>query len=282
MAVVGSDCAVCGFAGTTLMNRKLSPLFALCLFLGCNRAAVDADRGSGAAPPDPATAVAPSPSSSFTNRFGMTFRLVSVEPRPADAPASGKFGIAFPTESYYLGQSEVTGEQFEAFRRVAAERDLGKPSAERKYYSLPGEWKYAYNLGVELSALDPDYEYALPTREQWAFACMNGFDQDCPHREIESPPFRAKRPNKFGIEGFLNNDIECGNLPGLHFGLARLTTHAAPPDCCCADYAYGNPDGDDGLNEMINCRYVAKPRGNSPNRSSTTSSSSARSTSKTR
>lgn len=239
------------------MSRTLTPLMLLCLTIGCSRATVD-HVGSGSAA-DP-VAAKPAPPQSFTNRFGMTFRLVTVEPRPDGTPDAGKFGLAFPTESYYLGQAEVTMEQFEAFRKAAAERDRGKPADQRKFYSLPGEWIYAHNLGVELSALDPDYEYTLPTREQWVFACMNGYDQDCPHREGDASPLRAVRPNKFGIEGFLNQDIECGNLPGLHFGLARLTTQATPPDCCCADYAFGNPDGDDGLNEMIYCRFVAKPR----------------------
>ena len=244
-----------------MLNRKSSPLLVLCLCLGCSRAAVDGSRGSSASnTASVSVAVAPAPPVSITNRFGMTFRLVSVEPRPAGASDVGKFGLAFPKESYYLGQSAVTMEQFETFRRAAAERDRGKPADQRPFYSLPGEWKYAHNLGVELSALDPDYEYTLPTREQWAFACLNGYDQDCPHRESQGPPLIAKRPNKFGIDGFLNYDIECGNLPGLHFGLARLTSQTNEPECRCVDYAFGNPDGDDGLNELITCRYVLKPR----------------------
>lgn len=242
------------------MNRTPTLLFAFCVLSGCSQAPVD-DRGASGGTASPAVvAVVPAPPVSITNRFGMTFRLVSIEPRPEGVSEIGKYGVAFPKESYYLGQTEVTSEHLEAIRRAAAERDRSLPADQRKLHSLPGEWIVAHNLGVELSALDPDYEYNLPTREQWAFACLNGYDQDCPHRESQGPPLTAKRPNKFGIDGFLNYDIGCGNLPGLHFGLARLTSQTNEPECCCVDYAFGNPDGDDGLNELITCRYVLKPR----------------------
>jgi hypothetical protein len=241
------------------MQRALPSIFIIGLTLGCSRAADDQPRVAASAPPA-ATAAAPAPPPAvITNRFGMTFRLVSVAPRPAAAGDVGKFGIAFPKHDYYLGRTEITSEQYQAFHAAATERDR-KTSAAKKNYTFPSEWVFAHNLAVELSAIDPDYDYRLPSREEWAFACMNGYDQDCPGSGNEPRPFTGKRPNKYGIEGFLNYDFECGNLPGLHFGLARAMSKADVPECQCADYAFGDPEGDDGLNDSISARYIITPR----------------------
>lgn len=192
----------------------------------------------------------------------MTFKLVSVEPKPAGLGDTGKFGLAFPKQSYYLGQAEVTNEQFNAFEKAARERDGPVTSDKRKYYAHPNEWNNAHNLGFELSRLDPDYDYRLPTREEWSFACLNGYEQDCPQTYQVGVPLKPAdaRPNKYGIEGFLNHDLECGNLAGLHFGLSGFRPPPEELACPCAHYGYGNPEGDDGLNDSIYARYVLTPK----------------------
>ncbi len=242
------------------MNREFLPVALLCLTFGCSRAPVSDGRGTTT--PNAGTAkvaVAPAPPSSITNRFGMTFRFVTVGPKPDGVPDIGEAGLAFPKGSYYLGQTRLTEEQFAAFRKAAVERDRGK-SREGKLYEFPNAWQLAHNFGVELSAIDPDYEYRLPTREEWVFACMNGHDQDCPVAE-NIYPYKNLKPNKFGIEGFLSSDVECGNLPGLHFG--AFPTYPTMPQevgCPCARYGFGNPEGDDGFEDMVVARYVLAPR----------------------
>jgi len=242
------------------MNRKKLLIALLCLTFGCSRGPVGDGRGSSASGTDAAkVAVVPAPPAAITNRVGMTFRLVTVGPKPDHVEEVGKFGVAFPKVSYYLGQTRLTQEQFAAFRKAAAERDRGS-SREGKLYEFPSAWQLAYNFGVELSALDPDYEYRLPTREEWVFACMNGYDQDCPVAE-NIYPYKHLKPNKFGIEGFLSADVECGNLPGLHFG--SFPTYPSPQphvDCPCARYGFGNPEGDDSFEDGVVARYVLTPR----------------------
>jgi len=247
------------------MAYRLTLLTLLCVYSGCNRAADQAEAPAAAAggSAQPAVVAAkPAPPTSITNRFGMTFKLVSVEPKPAGLGDVGKFGLAFPKQSYYLGQAEVTPAQHTAFVEAAKERDKNLSSDKKPTYNLPSEWQLAHNFGIELSQIDPDYDYRLPTREEWSFACLNGYDQDCPQTYqvgVEFKPAEA-RPNKYGLEGFLNHDLECGNLPGLHFGLSG---DRPPPEelaCPCGHYGYGNPEGDDGLNDIIYARYILTPR----------------------
>lgn len=243
------------------MNASLRPILLLSLLVGCDRPVVN-DRPGEAQTGSAEVAAPPAPPTTITNRFGMTFRRVDVEPRPAGLGDAGKFGIKFPRQPYYLGQTEITDQQYKDFEKAALERDRDKPSHLRRHYNYPSEWRDAYNLGVELSNIDPDYEYRLPTRDEWAFACMNGYDQDCPGKGFDfahrNDP--GKRPNKFGIDGFLNFDLECGSLPGQFFGLGG--EHITPDEtaCRCAQYGYGSPDGDDGLNELIIARYILTPR----------------------
>jgi hypothetical protein len=248
------------------MTRTVLPLVVLAMLLGCNRAgeqaAAPASGTSGGAPPAAAAAPAPPPTS-ITNRFGMTFKLVSVEPKPAGLGDTGKFGLAFLKQSYYLGQAEVTQAQFMAFHKAATERDKHLSSHKKPYYNFPGEWQFAHNFGIELSKLDPDYDYRLPTREEWSFACLNGYDQDCPQPYPDGPIIKVppdRRPNKYGIDGLTNYDLECGNLEGLHFGLSGFRPPPEELACPCGHYGYGNPEGDDGLNDIIYARYVLTPK----------------------
>lgn len=240
------------------MIRDMLSIALLFLTFGCSRAPEGDGRGESA-PNTSGVTVAPPPPTSITNRFGMTFRLVTIERKPDGAPDTGETGLAFPKESYYLGRTRVTEEQFAAFLKAAAERDRGS-SREGKLYEFPNAWQLAHNFGVELSAIDPDYEYRLPTREEWVFACMNGYDQDCPVAE-NIYPYKNLKPNKFGIEGFLSSDVECGNLPGLHFG--AFPTYPTMPQkfgCPCERYGFGNPEGDDGFEDIVVARYVLSTR----------------------
>lgn len=247
------------------MAYRLMLLTLLCVYSGCNRAADQTEgpaAAAGGSAPPAVVAAKPAPPTTITNRFGMTFKLVSVEPKPAGLGDVGKFGLAFPKQSYYLGQAEVTNAQHAAFVAAAKERDKNLSSDKKPTYNLPLEWQLAHNFGIELSQIDPDYDYRLPTREEWSFACLNGYDQDCPQTYqvgVALKPAEA-RPNKYGIEGFLNHDLECGNLAGLHFGLSGFRPPPEELACPCGHYGYGNPEGDDGLNDSIYARYILTPR----------------------
>ena len=85
---------------------------------------------------------------------------------------------------------------------------------------FPSEWRHVFRYGKALSKFDTQYDYRLPSQQEWAFACMNGYDQTCPGEgaksTIESTDSRL--PNKYGIDGFMNFDAECADVPGLFLG----------------------------------------------------------------
>lgn len=197
--------------------------------------------------------------SRITNRFGMTFCLVTVDSTRPEHEDS------FPGTSYYLQETELAYEQFAAYRGLAAGNGPDR-SSRLNNLRFPTEWREVSNLATELSRYDPDYDYRLPTRAQWAFACKNGYDQTCPGGGAKSTidSTASVRPNKFGIDGFMNYDAECADVPGLFLG--KLDNWAGAydgrekPTCRCDQFTTGNPDADDGLNELIVGRFVLVPR----------------------
>lgn len=249
------------------MLNRTPPALLLCLALGCNRADVGERQveRSGTSPSVQAqAATAPAaPPKAITNRFGMTFKFVSVDDKPAGLGDVGKFGLKFPTKSYYLAQDVLSPKQYKQFIAVVEDRDRDKPSHRRRTYYATSEWRDCYNFGIELAALDPDYDYRFPTREEWVFACTNGYDQQCPGTaspNTVTPP-KITHPNKYGLANMMDYDVECGDLPGLFFGkVSNSTIDATPFPCDCLYYQFGSPDGDDGLNEIIEPRYVLVPQ----------------------
>jgi hypothetical protein len=201
----------------------------------------------------------------ITNRFGMTFCLVSVdEDRTSEVAAHT--GLRFPAQSFYLQQSELTSEQY--YKCVDVLRQMNKTKANLNLYAthFPTEWREVYEFSQTLSACDPGYEYRLPTRAEWSFACMNGYDQSCPGPGAMSTidSTESRRPNKYGIDGFMNYDAECAATPGLFLGKldgwARAYEDEETLNCRCRQCTTGNPDADDGLNELITGRYVLVPK----------------------
>ena len=49
---------------------------------------------------------------------------------------------------------------------------------------------------------------------------MNGYDQTCPGEGAQSTidSTDSSRPNKYGIDGFMNYDAECADVPGMFLG----------------------------------------------------------------
>ena len=186
----------------------------------------------------------------------MTFCLVENDTSRADHKDS------FPKASYYLQETELTSEQHGAFRK-AAFGDGTYETIDWNYNSgYPSEWREVFRYGEALSKFDTQYDYRLPSQQEWAFACMNGYDQTCPGEGAKSTidSTDSSRPNKYGIDGFMNYDAECADVPGLFLGKLDNWTGAyddrEKPTCRCDQYTTGNPDADDGLNELIVGRFV--------------------------
>ena len=121
------------------------------------------------------------------------------------------------------------------------------------------------DLAEGLSAADPDFDYRLPTQSQWAFACKNGYDQTCALLVAGlTPDSTSLRPNKYGIKGLVNHDLECGDIPGQFFGQRYwydwLYSSEDVPECICDHVTIGHPDSDDSLDEIIAGRFVLIPK----------------------
>lgn len=195
----------------------------------------------------------------ITNRFGMTFRLVTIDKSRADHEES------FPEQSYYLQETRLTGEQHAAFRTAAF--------GDGKYESIdwnssgghPSEWREWHQYAEALSSFDSDYDYRLPSRSQWKFACMSGYEQSC----------NVDEPNANGFVGMLNSGrgfaepvdelfVRDGHKFGVCMGYWKNNWHEhdgeSKPICPCDYWTACNPDADDSLNEIIEGRFVLIPR----------------------
>ena len=188
------------------------------------------------------------PPAEITNQFGMTFRLVSVDASRSDHDAS------FPPKSYYFQQSELTNEGFVKYRDLAAGNGADRQTRMNDI-RFPTEWREVSDLARELSRLDEQFDYRLPTQSEWMFACLNGYEQSSPGAGARSTvdPTTSSRPNQYGITGFMNYDAECASEPGLFVG---KDDQLRRQPCRCRQSVRGNPDADDGLNELITARFV--------------------------
>lgn len=243
---------------------KTNQILAVCVLAaaGCTSStdssnAVDA---SGAEPNRPPLAANPeSWPAHITNQFGMTFRLVTVDPSRPEHKDS------FPKSSYYLQETELTGEQHDAFRKAADGRGIFESIAPGYRGTFPSEWREALRYAVALSMLDAEFDYRLPSRSQWTFACMSGYEQRCD----------TKEPNAFGFTGMLSTSrgdaeaidevfVQDGHTFGVLMGYWKNNWHEhdgeTKPECPCEYWTACNRDADDSLNELITARFVLIPK----------------------
>ena len=244
---------------------KANRVLAMCVLaaVGCTSStnssneAEDASREGPARPP-----LAADPESwpvRITNQFGMTFRLVTIDTSRPDHEDS------FPNTSYYLQETELTGAQDNAFHKAADGRGIFESIAPRYRGTFPSEWREALRYAVALSMLDAEYDYRLPSRSQWTFACMSGYEQRCD----------ANEPNAFGFTGMLSTSrgdaeaidelfVRNGHGFGVLMGYWKNNWHEhdgkTKPDCPCEYWTACNRDADDSLNELITARFVLIPK----------------------
>ncbi len=200
----------------------------------------------------------------ITNQFGMTFRLVEIDTSRPDQK------VSFPKRSYYLQETELTGDQHTAFHKAAAGSGVFELIGPRYRGVFPSEWREAVHYAEALSRFDPKYDYGLPSRSQWTFACMGGYEQRCD----------KEKPNAYGIADMLDEDCEAidemsietvlehdheyGILMGRWKNNWGEHTGKPKPDCPCEYWARCNPDADDSLNELIVARFILIPKGFAP------------------
>ncbi|TWU39480.1 DUF669 domain-containing protein [Novipirellula artificiosorum] len=184
----------------------------------------------------------------------------SLEPIPA-----GKYVAVItdsemkPTKAGTGQETELRYEQHEQFRQAAF--GDGTYGTIDWYFNsgYPGEWRDVFYYAEALSKFDAQFDYRLPTLQELTFACKDGYDQTCPDfvRSYGPANTDGDAPNKFGVFGLNNGNVECCDIPGLFFGRhGRPTSTPPPPDCRCDWWTKGNADADDGLNELITARFV--------------------------
>lgn len=205
----------------------------------------------------PAAVLKPTPPQ-ITNRFGMTFRLVKI-----DAARAGHRD-SFPKSSYYLQTTRLTQKQHTAFRKAAFGEGTYETINWHHNGGHPSEWREWYRYAQALSKFDAKYDYRLPSRSEWVFACRSGYAQSCD----------KTKPNALGITGLMNtngfaepidelvvrNGHQFGVLMGHWSNNWGVHSGKSKPDCPCDYWTICNPDADDSLNEVIHGRFVLVPK----------------------
>lgn len=239
-------------------NTLLTLVMQTAVFVGCgNQASTtvvnEPNQSANIAPTGSVRESKPLPRR-ITNQFGMTFCLVEVDAEKwTHLPT-------YPSKSYYLQETELRYEDHERFRQAAFGDGTYETIDWHFNSGFPGEWRQVFLYGKALSKFDDQYDYRLPTLEEYRFACRDGYDQICPDFEPTVGSLAettGRAPNKFGIYGLNSGDVECGDIPGLFFGRHGRPANIPPqPECRCDWWTKGNPDADDGLNELITARFI--------------------------
>jgi hypothetical protein len=152
---------------------------------------------------------------------------------------------------YYIQETEISHLPHDKLRPFAKPENLG-PNG---WVNIPmSEWRDYSNLAELMSKSDPDYDYRLPTKSEWVFACMSGYEQRC----------EPDKRNAYGLIDMLDGDVECVSEGGVLMGLWKenwpgIYDGHNMPTCPCKRWTICNPDADDDLNEIIVGRFVLVP-----------------------
>ena len=174
-----------------------------------------------APPPEPANALP----EGHTNAIGMQFKLIRAGEfmmgSPADDPS--KEDDETPqhrvriTNPFYLGVYEVTQEEYE---KVIGENPSSFKGSMRPVENV--SWEDAAKFCTELSEIDTDYVYRLPTEAEWEYACRAGTStrHSCgddlesdyawfrDNSSTRAHPVGEKLPNAFGLYDMHGNVME--------------------------------------------------------------------------
>jgi hypothetical protein len=205
---------------------------------------------------DPISSSALAGVAEVVNSFGMRFVRIAIDPH-----FQTQSNPPFPTETYYIQETEVSGDHLSSFRAFAKSRNMEQQVYDDFPISSPSEWRHYSDLAELMSEYDPDYDYRLPTKSEWVFACMSGYEQRC----IQVLKDKSS-PNSYGLVDMLDGDVECLSETGVLMGLwienwPGIYEGHEKPSCACKWWTVCNPDADDSLNEIIMARFVLVPEG---------------------
>lgn len=126
----------------------------------------------------------PGPAPEVVNLVGMRFRLIPAGSFVMGAQSDPQWGAdrerpvheVTIQSAFYLGVTEVTQSQWKTV--------MGDPLGKQKWFrkappNLPvyrATWDHAFNFAKRLSALDPKFNYRVPTEAEWEYACRADTD----------------------------------------------------------------------------------------------------------